>query len=182
MNGNEVNTQKSAKKRLASYSIWYRVVLGIMALTALCYALALVGWITGDTATIFFGIKGLFLEDAMKTPFLWLYINYYGIASSALLIGLAVYHIFASRTDKESSFLKIRVLMGCVIGSVWALPLFHAIVDMAMVAMRIRTILSYDFFDFNMNFVPALIVTALAIVVLNVNGKLGEVPADAEIE
>jgi hypothetical protein len=33
-----------------------------------------------------------------------------------------------------------------------------------------------------MNFVPALIVTALAIVVLIVNGKLGEVPADAEIE
>ena len=182
MNGNEVKTPKSAKKPLASYSIWYRVVLGIMALCAVCYALALVGWITGHTATLFFGIDGLFLEDAMQTPFLWLYINYFGIAVSALMVILPVFQILACRLDKESAFLKIRTLMGGVICSVWFVPLFHVIVDMIMVAMRIRTTLSYDVFDLGISIVPSVIVTALAIVVMIVNGKLGDVPADAEIE
>ena len=182
MNGNEVNTQKSAKKPLASYSIWYRVVLGIMALSALCYAVALVGWITGHTANLFYGIDGLFLEDAMQTPFLWLYINYFGMASCALMVILPIFQIVACRLDKESAFLKIRTLMGCAIASVWAVPLYHVIADMIVVAMRVRTTLSYDIFDFGMTFVPSLIVTALALVVMFVNGKLGEVPADAEIE
>lgn len=181
MNGKEM-TQKKAKAPLASYSIWYRVTLVIMVLTAVCYGVALVGWITSHTASLFFGIEGLFLEDAMQTPYLWLYLNYFGIVSCALVAGLAVYYIFVSLSDKESAFLKIRSLMGLVIGSVWAVPLFHGIADLAATAMRVRTILSYDIFDLGMNFIPSLVVTALALVIIFINSKLGEVPADAEIE
>ena len=182
MNGNEVKTQKSEKPRLASYSIWYRVVLVIMGLTALCYVLALVGWFTGHTASIFFGIDGLFLEDAMKTPYLWLYINYFGVLVSALMIVLPIFHIYASKIDKESAFLKIRTLMGCVIGSIWAIPLYHVITDMIFVTLRTRDPISYDIFDFGINIIPTLIVTLLGVVVIFINNKLGDVPADAEIQ
>ena len=182
MNGNEVKTQKSAKKHLASYSIWYRVVLGIMALTAVCYVLALVGWFTGHTATLFFGIDGLFLEDVTQTPYLWLYLNYFGILVSAAVVVLSVWQALSCKYDKESAFLKIRTVMGCVIGSIWAIPLYHVIADMIVVAQRTRNPLSYDIFDFGINILPALIVTVLAVLVLFVNSKLGDVPADAEIE
>ena len=182
MNGNEVTTKKSAKKHLASYSIWYRIVIGIMAFTAVCYVLALVGWITGHTASLFFGIDGMLLDDVTTTPYLWLYTNYFGMVVSALMIALPIYQVLSCRADKESAFLKIRTLMGAVIGSVWSIPLYHVIADMIVVSMRMRTPTSYDIFDFGMTVVPAVIVTVLALVVILVNGRLGDVPADAEIE
>lgn len=182
MNGNEVKIQKGAKKKLASYSIWYRVVIALMVLTSVCYILALVGWFTGHTASLFFGVKGLFLEDVTKTPFLWLYMNYFGMLVSALMIVLPIYQIFVCISDKESAFLKIRTLMGAVIGSIWAVPLYHIIADMVVVARRTRDPLSYDVFDFGMNIIPALVITVLAVAVIFVNSKLGDVPADAEIE
>jgi hypothetical protein len=66
--------------------------------------------------------------------------------------------------------------------SIWSVPLYHAIADLAMTASKIRSILSFDLFDLGMNAWPMVGATVLCIAVLIVNIIYGEVPANAEIE
>ncbi len=174
--------KNTTKKPLASYSIWYRICLVIIGLIALVNAVALVGWITGDTLSIFYGIDGLLLETAMQNNYLILYMNIFGIIACALMILYAAYTIYECVNDKEITFDKLRTYMIFTILSIWSIPLYHAIADLALTAAKVRSILSYDLFDLGMNGWPMLVVTALCIVVLIVNIFYGDVPANAEIE
>lgn len=178
MSTKEVKT----KKHLTTYSIWYRICLVIMALVAVCYVVTLVGWITGYTMDFFLGMDKQFTQLALESPYLILFMNYFGIALCAIMAILFVVNIFLSTRDKESTFDRIRSLMAWTIFSIWAVPLFHAIADFAATAMKIRTPTSYDVFSLHMSIWPMLILTALAVVVIMVNNLLGEVPADEEIE
>lgn len=174
--------KNTPKKPLASYSIWYRICLVIIGLVALINAVALVGWITGDTLSIFYGIDGLLLETAMQNNYLILYMNIYGIIACAAMILYAAYTIYECVTDKEIAFDKLRTYMIFTTLSIWSVPLYHAIADLAMTASKIRSILSFDLFDLGMNAWPMLGATVLCIAVLIVNIFYGEVPANAEIE
>ena len=174
--------KNKTKKPLASYSIWYRICLVIIGLVALINAVALVGWITGDTLSIFYGIDGLLLETAMQNNYLILYMNIYGIIACAAMILYAAYTIYECVTDKEITFDKLRTYMIFTTLSIWSVPLYHAIADLAMTASKIRSILSFDLFDLGMNAWPMLGATVLCIAVLIVNIIYGEVPANAEIE
>lgn len=182
MNAKTDTPRTTQKKHLASYSIWYRVCLVIFGLIGLVNAVGLVGWITGDTLAIFYGIDGLFLENAMQTPYLILYMNVFGIIACLAMVVYSVLTIIGSITDKETTFDKLRDFMLMTALSVWAVPLYHAIADLAMTYMQIRSVLSFDIFDLGMNAWPMLISTVLCIVVLIVNIFLGDVPANAEIE
>ena len=174
--------KNTPKKPRASYSIWYRICLVIIGLVALINAVALVGWITGDTLSIFYGIDGLLLETAMQNNYLILYMNIYGIIACAAMILYAAYTIYECVTDKEITFDKLRTYMIFTTLSIWSVPLYHAIADLAMTASKIRSILSFDLFDLGMNAWPMLGATVLCIAVLIVNIFYGEVPANAEIE
>lgn len=182
MNAKNDNPRTIEKKHLASYSIWYRFCLVIIGLIGLLNAVALVGWITGDTLKLFYGIDGLFLETAMGTPYLILYMNVFGIIACALMVAYTVYTIIECVNDKESTFDKLRSYIIMTVLSIWAVPLYHAIADLAMTAAHVRSILSFDIFDLGMNGWPMLVCTGLCIVVLIVNIFYGEVPANAEIE
>lgn len=170
------------KKPLASYSIWYRVCLGIFALVALINLLGIVGWITGHTLEIFYGIDGLLHEVAMENNYLIMYMNYFGIIASVVMIALAIYNIRECVIDKEFTFDKIRGFMILTAVSIWSVPLYNAVADLALVASRMRSILSFDLFDLGMTAWPMLICTVLCIAVLVVNIFLGDVPANEEIE
>ena len=174
--------KNTPKKPLAYYSIWYRICLVIIGLVALINAVALVGWITGDTLSIFYGIDGLLLETAMQNNYLILYMNIYGIIACAAMILYAAYTIYECVTDKEITFDKLRTYMIFTTLSIWSVPLYHAIADLAMTASKIRSILSFDLFDLGMNAWPMVGATVLCIAVLIVNIIYGEVPANAEIE
>ena len=174
--------KNTTKKPLASYSIWYRICLVIIGFIALVNAVALVGWITGDTLDIFYGIDGLLLETAMQNNYLILYMNVYGIIACAFMILYAVYTIYECVTNKEITFDKLRTYVLVTALSVWSVPLYHAIADLALTASKIRSILSFDLFDLGMNGWPMVAATALCIVVLVVNIIYGDVPANAEIE
>lgn len=175
---NEIKT----KKPLASYSIWYRVCLGIFALVALINLAGIVGWITGHTLELFYGIDGLLHDVAMENNYLIMYMNYFGIIASVIMIVYAIWNIRECIIDKEFTFDKIRDFMLFTALSIWAVPLYNAIADLALVASRSRSILSFDLFDLGMTAWPMLICTALCIVVLVLNIPLGDVPANAEIE
>lgn len=178
-----INMNKNTtKKPLASYSIWYRICLVIIGLVALVNAVALVGWITGDTLEIFYGIDGLLLETAMQNNYMILYMNVFGIIACAIMILYAVYTIHECVTDKEITFDKLRSYMIFTALSIWSVPLYHAIADLALTAAKIRSILSFDLFDLGMNGWPMVVATALCIVVLVLNIFYGDVPANAEIE
>ena len=86
--------KNTTKKPLASYSIWYRICLVLIGLIALINAVALVGWITGDTLSIFYGIDGLLLDTAMENNYLILYMNTFGIIACAAMIAYAAYTIY----------------------------------------------------------------------------------------
>ena len=182
MNTNKANPHAAVKKHLASYSIWYRVCLAIMGLAALCYVLALVGWITGHTMSVFFAMNKQFVGMALESPYIILYMNYFGIALSAVMAVFCGLNVFLSMRDKESTFDHIRKLSGWIIMSVWAIPLYHAFADFAVTAMKIRKPTSFDIFDLGMSIWPMLAITVFGFAILLVNSKLGEVPADAEIE
>lgn len=170
------------KKHLASYSIWYRICLGIFGLIGLINAVGLVGWLTGDTLDIFYGIDGLFLESAMKTPYLILWMNTFGVIACAIMVAYAAFTIYECITDKELTFDKMRDFMLFTMLSVWAVPLYHALADLVMTYAQIRSVLSFDIFDLGMDAIPMLISTGLCIVIMIVNIPLGDVPANAEIE
>jgi hypothetical protein len=182
MNTKNANPQAAVKKRLASYSIWYRVCLGIFATGTLLFLAALIGWFTGHTLDIFFGIDGLFLEMAMKNNYLIMYMNYWGVLVSLAMIAYGVYLFFICPTERETTFDRFRnYLIFCVL-SVWSVPLFNALSDFVMVGSRIRSVLSYDIFDMGLDAIPSLVVTGVSIALLGVNIFLSDVPADADIE
>lgn len=174
--------KNTPKKPLASYSIWYRICLVIIGLIALVNAVALVGWITGDTLEVFYGIDGLLLDTAMQNNYLILYMNTFGIIACAAMILYAAYTIYECVTDKEITFDKLRTYIIFTVLSIWSVPLYHAIADLALTAAKIRSILSFDLFDLGMNGWPMVVATGLCIVVLIVNIIYGDVPANAEIE
>jgi hypothetical protein len=174
--------KNTTKTPLASYSIWYRLCLVIMGLIAAVNAVALVGWITGDTLSIFYGIDGLLLDTAMQNNYLILYMNYFGIIACAIMILLAGYYIYESIGDKEFTFDRLRNYMIFTALSIWGVPLYHAIADLAMTAGKVRSILSFDLFDLGMNGWPMVACTGLVILVLVLNTIFGDVPANAEIE
>ena len=182
MNANKVESQAAAKKHLASYSIWYRVGLGITALTAVYYLVLLVGWFTGHTLELYYGIDGLLHSIAVENPYIILYMNYFGMGVCVLMALYAGYNLYDARFDKEASFDKLRSLMIFNIVATWAVPLYNALADLVYVTLRIRAISSYDLFDLGMTAWPMIIVTALSVVVILVNGHLGVVPASEEIE
>ena len=174
--------KNTPKTPLASYSIWYRICLVIIGLIALVNAVALVGWITGDTLEVFYGIDGLLLDTAMQNNYLILYMNTFGIIACAAMILYAAYTIYECVTDKEITFDKLRTYIIFTVLSIWSVPLYHAIADLALTAAKIRSILSFDLFDLGMNGWPMVVATGLCIVVLIVNIIYGDVPANAEIE
>lgn len=179
--------KNTTKKPLASYSIWYRICLVLIGLIALINAVALVGWITGDTLSIFYGIgraeeSKLLLETAMQNNYLILYMNTFGIIACAVMILYGAYTIYECVTDKEISFDKFRTYIIFTALSIWSVPLYHALADLALTAAKIRSILSYDLFDLGMNGWPMVGATVLCIVLLVVNIIYGDVPANAEIE
>lgn len=182
MNAKTDKPRTIEKKHLASYSIWYRVCLAIIGLIGLVNAVGLVGWITGHTLDIFYGIDGLFLENAMKTPYLILYMNTFGVIACAAMVLYAAYTIYECVNDKEITFDKLRDFILMTALSIWAVPLYHAIADLAMTYAHVRSVLSFDIFDLGMNAWPMLISTVLCVAVLIVNIFLGDVPANAEIE
>ena len=178
-----INMKKNTpKKPLASYSIWYRICLVLIGVIALINAVALVGWITGDTLSIFYGIDGLLLDTAMQNNYLILYMNIFGIIACAAMILYGAYTIKECVTDKEITFDKFRDYVIYTALSIWSIPLYHAIADLALTAAKIRSILSFDLFDLGMNGWPMVAATALCIVLLVVNTIYGDVPANAEIE
>lgn len=174
--------KNTTKKPLASYSIWYRICLVLIGLIALINAVALVGWITGDTLSIFYGIDGLLLDTAMENNYLILYMNTFGIIACAAMIAYAAYTIYECVSDKEITFDKFRTYIIFTVLSIWSVPLYHALADLALTAAKIRSILSYDLFDMGMNGWPMVGATVLCIVLLVVNIIYGDVPANAEIE
>ena len=118
----------------------------------------------------------------MQNNYLILYMNVYGIIACAFMILYAVYTIYECVTNKEITFDKLRTYVLVTALSVWSVPLYHAIADLALTASKIRSILSFDLFDLGMNGWPMVAATALCIVVLVVNIIYGDVPANAEIE
>lgn len=181
-NMNAKSNTPTAKKHLASYSIWYRVCLGIFATGTILFLAALIGWFTGHTLGLFFGIDGLFLELAMKNNYLVMYMNYWGILVAVAMIAYGAYLFFICPTERETTFDRFRNYMLFCILSVWSVPLFNALADFAMVGARIRSILSYDIFDLGMNAIPSIVVTVVCLGLLTANIFLSDVPANADIE
>ena len=124
--------KNTTKKPLASYSIWYRICLVLIGLIALINAIALVGWITGDTLSIFYGIDGLLLDTAMENNYLILYMNTFGIIACAVMILYGAYTIYECVIDKEISFDKFRTYIIFTALSIWSIPLYHALADLAL--------------------------------------------------
>ena len=179
MNANATKTP--LRKPMPSYCVWYRVAIGILAVIVAFYLIGIVGWFTGHTLNLFYGLDGLFFEHAMETSDLILYMDTYGIICFAIMALLGLLTIYSARKEKEYAFDRVRQYMGLFIISFWTVPLYHAIADLALTAATVRSLVGFDVFDMGLNIWPSLIASLVGFGVLMVNGKLGEIPTGEEI-
>ena len=150
------------------------VLIGLFLALQIGYAVSM---FLGIGMNLMFGLNGPFYDAALKYPDMVLY-SHYATAGICLVLavlnGLDLYLCIQNK-DRLTDTLHRASIFQCI--AVWAFPVVNILTDMVVTSIKkngvnLRPFSAYDLFDYGLNVIAPLVITAVALVVIYVNKRL----------
>lgn len=168
-----------------SRKVWEKIsfiLIGVMIALQLAFAVTM---FLGMGVTLLYGIDGIFLETALKCPDMLLYSHY--STSGVCVLTAVLTALVMVRALKDNDKLTASLRSACIYTAVatWAFPVLNILTDMIVTSIKVdghqlRSSGAYDLFDMGITIVPALIISAVVLIILYVNNRLA--PSEDEPE
>ena len=150
------------------------VLIGLLLALQIGYAVTM---FLGMGLTYLYGIDGIFLKTALEFPDMILYSHYATAGICVLLAGLNGFDLYRCIRNKENltAALHRTAFTQCI--ALWAFPVVNILTDLVVTSIKkdgvnLRSFGAYDLFQYGINVLVPLIITAVCLVIMYVNSRL----------
>lgn len=168
-----------------SRKVWEKIsfiLIGLMLALQVTYAVIMA---LGIGLTLLYGIDGMLLEAALACPDMVLYSHFATAGACVVLAVITAVVLIRAIKKRETLVPALHTASFMQIIAAWAFPVINLLTDLVVTSIKVdgtalRSVYAYDLFDLGISVVPALLITAVALIIMYVNNRLA--PSDDKPE